>query len=147
MEVQPTVTFRGVPNSAALEADIRNRLARLEKFCPDIISAQVLVELAERHHRAGKRWGVRVDIAVPGEHIIVKNDATLRAEVRASESTSTRKQDESDAGHRYAKVAVRESFEVAKRQLQDYARRHRRGRAEAARRRPARTAGQARARA
>lgn len=140
MEVQPTVTFKGIPNSQALEADIRARLARLEKFCPDIISAQVLVELGERHHRDGKRWRVRVDVAVPGEHVIVKNESTLRPDVRAREVQTTRKQDESDAGQRYAKVAVRESFEVARRQLQEYVRRRRRGKAEAARRRPARQA-------
>jgi ribosome-associated translation inhibitor RaiA len=144
MKVQPTVTFRGIPNSQALEADIHARLARLEKFCPDIISAQVVVELGERHHRDGKRWRVRLDVSVPGEHIIVKNESTLRPEVRAREVQATRKQDESDAGQKYAKVAVRESFEVAKRQLQDHVRRRRQGKAEAARRRPAR---QARARA
>jgi ATP-dependent Clp protease adaptor protein ClpS len=95
MKVQPTVTFRGIPNSQALEADIRARLARLEKFCPDIISAQVVVELGERHHRDGKRWRVRLDVSVPGEHIIVKNESTLRPDVRAREVQATRKQDES----------------------------------------------------
>lgn len=138
MQVQPNITFRGIPNSEALENDIRTRLARLEKFCPDIISAQVLVELAERHHRDGKRWGIRVDVAVPGEHIIVKNDATLRPDVRARAVLKTTKQDESEAGQKYAKVAVRESFDVARRQLQDYMRRQRRRKVEAARRRPAR---------
>ena len=138
MQVTPTITFRGLANSQALETDIRTRLARLERFCPGIISAQVLVELAERRHRDGKRWGIRLDVAVPGEHIIVKNDATLCPDVRARGPQRTTKQDESDAGQRYAKVAVRESFDVAKRQLQDYMRRHRRRKVEAARRRPAR---------
>lgn len=144
MQVEPTITFRGIPKSSALEEDIRGRLVRLGRLCPDIISAQVLVELAERHHRDGRRWGIRVDIAVPGEHLIVRNDATLRPDVKARAVQTTRKQDESDAGQRFAKVAVRESFDVAKRQLQDYVRRRRRGKAEAARRRPVR---QARARA
>jgi hypothetical protein len=140
MEVQPTVTFRGIPNSAALESDIRARIARLERFCPDIISTQVLVELGERHHRSGRRWRVRLDVGVPGEHIIVTNDAMLRPDVRARAVETTRKQDQSDAGHKFAKVAVRESFEVARRRLQDYSRTRRRGKVEAARRRPARRA-------
>lgn len=138
MKMEPTVTFRRIKKAETLDADIRARLGRMEKFCPDIIGAHVLVELADRHHRDGRRWRVRIDLSVPGEHIIVKNDTTLRAEVRARGPEKTRKQDESDAGHKYAKVAVRESFEVARRQLQEYVRRQRATKAEAVRRRPAR---------
>jgi len=45
--------------------------------------------------------------------------------VRATDARKTRKQDETGAERRHAKVAVREAFEVARRRLQDYARRQR----------------------
>jgi len=141
MQMEPTVTFRRIRSSAALEADIRKRLAKLEALIPSVIGAHVLVDLADRHHRDGQRWRVRIEVSVPGERIVVTHDASLRPELRAKEVEKTRKQDEPDAGHRYAKVAVREAFEVATRQLQDYVRRQRDVKTTAtSRRRPARSA-------
>ena len=140
MEIEPTVTFRKIRTPAVLETDIRRRLAKLETLIPEIIGAHVLVELADRHHRDGKRWRVRIEVSVPGERIVVTHDASLRPELRAREVERTRKQDEPDAaGYKYAKVAVREGFEVARRQLQDYVRRRRGApKTEASRRKPAR---------
>jgi hypothetical protein len=139
MEIEPTVTFRRIRTPAVLEADIRRRIAKLETLIPEIIGVHVLVELADRHHRDGRRWRVRIEVSVPGERIVVTHDASLRPELRAKEVDRTRKQHvPDDSGHRYAKVAVREGFEVARRQLQDYVRR-RRGtpKTEASRRKPA----------
>jgi len=137
MEIEPTVTFRRIRTPAVLETDIRKRLAQLEKFHPTIIGAHVLLELVERRHREGKRWRVRIEVSVPRERIVVTHDASVRPELRARAVERTRKQDEPEVGHKYAKVAVREGFEVARRQLQDYARRQRGApKAEATRRRP-----------
>ena len=125
MQVEPTITFRRIRTPAALETDIRNRLARLEKFCPSIIGAHVALEMAERRHQRGNHWRLRIELVVPGERIVVTNDVSLRPELRARAVERTHKQDEPDAGHKYAKVAVREGFEVARRQVQDFVRRQR----------------------
>jgi hypothetical protein len=99
------------------------------------------VDLADRHHAAGKRWRVRIEVSMPGERIVVTHDASLRPELRAKGVEKARKQDEPDAGYEHAAVAVREGFEVARRQLQDYVRRQRDVKKQAlSRRRPARTA-------
>jgi hypothetical protein len=139
MEVAPTITFRRIKTPAALEADIHKRLAKLETLVPSIIGVHVLVDLADRHHRDGKRWRVRIEASVPGERIVVTHDASLRPELRARGVERARKQDEPDAGHKDAAVAVREAFEVARRQLQDWARKQRTSKVEATRRRPARS--------
>ncbi len=125
MQIAPTITFRRLRATAQLEADIRERLARLETYASSIIAARVVVELAERHHRAGNRVHVRIELTLPGDQIVVKHETSLRPGLRALGVERTRKQDAPDPGHRHAKVAIREAFEAARRRLQDYARRRR----------------------
>jgi cold shock CspA family protein len=125
MQSSPVIVFRRIRGTEALEADIRARLAGLEKYSPELIGARVLVELDERHHRDGNRYHVRIDLSVPGEDVIVTHDASLRPALRARAAPRTRKVDELDPGHRRAKVAIREAFEAARRRLQDSVRRRR----------------------
>jgi cold shock CspA family protein len=125
MQLEPIITFRRVPGSAAVEADVRKRLAKLDTYCPWIMGARVLIEPAERHHRDGNRYHVRIDLTVPDEEIVVSHEASLRPAARATAALKTRKQDEAGRAHRYLGVAVREAFALARRRLQDYARRRR----------------------
>jgi len=125
MQAPPRITFHGVSGSEALTAEILDRLARLEKYAPRIVGARVAVELRGRRHQAGNRYRVKISLEMPGETLVVRPHASLRPTARAVESQSWRKQDEVDAGQRYAKVAIREAFEAARRQVQDYTRRQR----------------------
>jgi hypothetical protein len=125
MQSVPTIAFRRIRGSDELEAGIRARLAKLETFCPSLVGASVLVELPERRRKLGNRYRVRIELTVPRQQIVVTHQAALRAELRVRSDGKTRKQDEPDPGHRYAKVAVREAFEAARRRLQDYVRKQR----------------------
>ena len=49
MKIPLQITFRGIPHSDAVEARIREKAAKLERFSSDIISCRVAVE-AEHHH-------------------------------------------------------------------------------------------------
>jgi len=119
MATEPTVTFRHMGGSEALEADIRKRFARLEALASSIVSARVLVLPAERHHRAGNRIHVRIEIGVPGEDIVVDHAPSPRPSVRATGATTVHKQDEREPDHRHARVAIRDAFEAARRRLHD----------------------------
>jgi len=127
VQLSPIITFRGIHTTATLEADIRKRLAKLDRLCPRMTSARVWVELVGRHHRHGNRVRVRVELVVPGGDVVVRHDvqASARAEARSGEIASVRKSTEIEAGHRYARVAVREAFEAARRRLQDHLKRQR----------------------
>jgi len=125
MQLQPTVKFRGIEANAAFEEEIRRRISRLRTYYPAIIGCDVLVKLSDRHHLAGARFDVRIDLAVPGGHVLVSHVAGLRATAREREQERFRKGDELDPERRYGKVAVREAFEVARRRLQDFARKQR----------------------
>ena len=127
MTLIPTqVTFRGLPHSDALEADIRERAGRLEQFCAGIVRCRVLVEIPHRHRHTGRHFHVRVEVTVPGsDPIVVNHEPSLHGRLKDFEDEAARKDAEIEAVHRYASVAVREAFDAARRRLEDVAREQR----------------------
>ncbi|MGE0448740.1 MAG: HPF/RaiA family ribosome-associated protein [Vicinamibacterales bacterium] len=127
MTLIPTqTTFRGLPHSAALDAEIRDHVAWLEQFAPDIVRCRVLIELPHRHRQAARQFHVRLEITVPGaEPIVVNRQPSLHRAARDSEEGAHHKDTEIDAEQRYAGVAVREAFDAARRRLEDVRREQR----------------------
>jgi ribosome-associated translation inhibitor RaiA/cold shock CspA family protein len=125
MQLTPTITFRGVDRTAALEAEVMTRLHKLETYYDRIIGCHVIVELVQRHHEAGNRYHVRIDLTVPGEAIVVTHEAGPHATAQDVDVETLAKVLESDPERKHVRVAIREAFDVARRRLQDYARRQR----------------------
>jgi cold shock CspA family protein len=125
MQLTPTITFRGVERTSALESDILTRVRKLETYYPGIMGCAVLVALVQRHHEAGNRYHVRIDLTVPGEEIVVAHDAGLHATAQDIDAEKLTKVAESDPERKHARVAIREAFDIARHRLQDYARRQR----------------------
>jgi cold shock CspA family protein/ribosome-associated translation inhibitor RaiA len=125
MKLTPTITFRGIDSSPALEAEIRRRIDKLERYYRPIMGCRVLVEFAARHHETGNRYHVRIDLTVPGEEIVVAHGASLHATDQDIHLAKATKQDEADPERKHALVAVREAFDTARRRLQNYGRRQR----------------------
>jgi hypothetical protein len=125
MMLTPSITLRGFGRSPALEADVRRRIAKLETFYPSIIGCRVLVEHAQKHHHAGNRFHVRIDLTVPGGELVIAHDASRHGEQRELQAVTGRKADEPAPQRKYVQIAVREAFEAARRRLQDFARRQR----------------------
>ena len=65
------ITFRDMPPSEALETRIRDKVAKLEKFHPHIISCRVTVEESHRHQNQGRHFGVKIEVHVPGGQPVV----------------------------------------------------------------------------
>ncbi|WP_018078651.1 HPF/RaiA family ribosome-associated protein [Thiobacillus denitrificans] len=99
MKTPLQITFRDIPHSDALDTHIRDKVQKLEQIFADIVSCRVVVEQPAKHQQQGKLFNVRIDLGVPGSEIVVD------------------KQQNEDA---YA--ALRDAFDAAKRQLDDYAR-------------------------
>jgi ribosome-associated translation inhibitor RaiA len=125
MQITPAITFRGIAHSDVLEADILARIARLERYYKGIVGCRVLVELEQRRHDSGNRFHVRIDLTVPGEEIVVTHDTNRHAAAQQVGVEKLTKGVELDSNRTHAAVAVREAFEAARRQLQDFARRQR----------------------
>ena len=107
MQIPLQIGFRGCKPSAAVEADVREKAARLEKFCERITSVRVVIAMPHQRHHKGKLFRVRVDVRVPGNELIVGRDPAARHE------------------HEDVFVAVRDAFDAARRQLEDYVRERR----------------------
>ncbi len=99
MKIPLQITIRGIEHSDALETHIRDKADKLDEFFDRIMSCRVVVEVPHKHHHQGKQFTVRIDIGVPGSEIVVNRD---------------------HAEDVY--VALRDAFDAAKRQLEDYAR-------------------------
>jgi len=70
-ETPLNIVFHNMKPSAALEADIAKRVAKLEKLYGRLISCRVAVEMRHRQHRTGNIPEVHIEISAPGGSIVV----------------------------------------------------------------------------
>jgi ribosomal subunit interface protein len=99
MKIPLQVTFRNIPYSEAMEANIKEKAAKLDRFYERIMSCRVVAEESQRRQRQGRLYSVHIDITVPGKELAV-----------------TRAENED------AYVAVRDAFEAAYRRLEEHSR-------------------------
>lgn len=127
MTLVPTqVSFRGLTHSDALEADIQERVAWLEQFYAGIVRCRVLLDLPHRHRHDGRHFHVRVEVTVPGgSPIVVNHEPSLHGRLKDIEGEAHRKEAEIESVHRYARVAIHQAFDAARRRLEDFAREQR----------------------
>jgi ribosomal subunit interface protein len=102
MEIPLQITNRNFKLSDALESDIRKRVEKLDKIYNRITRCKVVVESPHHQSHQGKRYNVQIIITVPGAELVVKRNP-----------------------HEDLYVAIRDSFNAARRQLEDYSRRQR----------------------
>ena len=105
MAIPLEITFHNMAASPSLSADIRKRVAKLEKFYGRLISCRVSIEARSKQHRKGNVYEVHVDMHAPHGHLVVSRephhvkDRYARPDVR---------------------VSVREAFKAAEEQLRAF---------------------------
>jgi cold shock CspA family protein len=104
MQVPLEVYFHNTAKSDTVEAAVRERARKLEKYADKIISCRVTIAAPHKHHHQGKLFRVTIDLHVPGDHIVVNRDPS---EHHAHEDVT---------------VAIRDAFDAARRRLQDHTR-------------------------
>ncbi|MBK9144900.1 MAG: HPF/RaiA family ribosome-associated protein [Candidatus Melainabacteria bacterium] len=102
------VVFRNMERSDRIEKIINERAEKLNRFYDRITSLRVTVELPHRHHKQGNSFQVSIDMVVPDKEIVVTRDTNGHGD-----------------SHEAIAAAVREAFDAARRQLEDYARKRR----------------------
>jgi ribosome-associated translation inhibitor RaiA len=107
MTIPLQITFRDLPSSLAVEAQIRERAEHLERVFDRLTSCRVIVEGRHRPQRAGKVFHLRVELTLLGKTIAVGHGP---AELHPRDDVF---------------VAVRAAFDSARRQLEHYASRRR----------------------
>ena len=115
------ISVRNMRITSALEEEVRARAAWLDSFHPGIIGCRVALEVAHRHQRRGRSLHVRIELSLPGEDVIVNHEPAPDVVGRSA----LRKRDEPDGRHQNARAAIHEAFDVARRRLEDAARRQR----------------------
>jgi hypothetical protein len=86
--------------SEAVESRVRDLASHLGVFSDRITSCRVVLDSPHRHHHQGKVFNVKVQLALPGEDVVVDMERPDRD------------------GHEDVYVVIRDAFDAAKRQLQ-----------------------------
>lgn len=107
MQIPVQVTFRNMDPSDAVEANVREKAAKLERYFDRIVSCRVVVEAPHRRGAKGRLYDVRIDLAVPGKELVVNHNGPKN---HAREDVY---------------VSIRDAFKAMARQLEDHARKAR----------------------
>ncbi len=67
------ITIRDIPGSAALEAHLRSKSAKLKQFYKNMTSCRIVLEFEQKHKHRGKLYNVKLDVTVPGKELVVTN--------------------------------------------------------------------------
>lgn len=103
MQFPLQITFRNMPSSEAIEANIREKAEKLQRYYSHILNCNIVVEAPHRHHHKGKIYHVRIDINVPNKELVVSRDP------------------HQNHAHEDVYVAIRDAFEAARKQLESFA--------------------------
>jgi cold shock CspA family protein len=129
MEIPLKITFRDMAPSPAIEANIREKAAKLDSLYDRIMSCRVIVEAPHRHHHKGKTYEVRIDLTVPGGELVINHAPKRLAAAKSiqgaepEENFTELHEPSKHAAHEDVYVAIRDAFNAAGRKLQDHARR------------------------
>lgn len=106
MQTPLQIVFDHVEDPEAARVLIEEKAAWLERFYDRITSCRVAVSGPHDRHRHGSPHLVRIDLSVPGDEIVVgREPARTGADALAT--------------------AIRDAFDIARRQLEEYVRRMR----------------------
>jgi ribosomal subunit interface protein len=102
MRLPLQVTFKNIPPSDAIESQITEKAAKLDRFSERVMSCRVVVDSTQRRQHQGKLFVVRVDITVPRSRELVTS-----------------------AQHEDVYVAIRDAFDSAYRVVEEKRRQER----------------------
>lgn len=101
------IAFHNIQSSPSLEAEIRERVARLDTLYDGLIACRVSVEALHRQHQTGNLFEVHVVMSVPGRDLAVSREPHKAKERFANPDV---------------RVSLREAFRAAERQLLEHKR-------------------------
>lgn len=107
MDVPLEISFQNIEPSEFVEARVRERVDKLQRYYDHINSCRVAIRLPHKQHQKGNIFHVRIEVRVPGTELVVS---------RAPGDINT---------HQDVYVAIRDAFDAAERQLEEFSRKQR----------------------
>lgn len=101
MNIPVTTTFHHTARSTRIEDEVQDLAQRLGKVHPRIQQCDVVIDRPHHNRNKGNEYHIKIHVTVPGDPIVVN-------------STSPKHGD-----HTRLHVAIRDAFEVARRQLKN----------------------------
>jgi ribosomal subunit interface protein len=103
MELGLQITARDIEITDAIRAEITEKAEKLDKYYERIMRCKVVLESPKRHQHEGKLYSLNIYLTVPGGgELVVKREP-----------------------NKDLYVAIRDSFQAARRKLEDFARQQR----------------------
>jgi len=102
MQTPLEVSFHNMDHSDAVEARVRDKVAKLEQVFDRMTSCRVTVEATNRKSAKGNRYHVHIEVGVPGRQVVVDRHSGK------------------NHSHQDVYVAVRDAFNAARRRLEDH---------------------------
>jgi ribosomal subunit interface protein len=103
MDIPLEISFQNIDPSEFVEARIRERVDKLQRYYDRINSCRVAVRLPHKQHQKGNIFHVRIEIRVPGTELVISRDP---GDINA---------------HQDVYVAIRDAFDAAEGRFEDIA--------------------------
>lgn len=102
MTVPLELSFHNTDHSSAVATKVSEKAAKLNERFDRMTHCRVVIETPHRHHRKGKLYKVSLEIGLPNHELVVNRDPA------------------DHHAHEDIYVAIRDAFDAARRQLDDY---------------------------
>ena len=101
MQTPVQITFRGLPRSGPVTAEIHSRVERLEHLFGAFTRCHVVIEVRNHNHRKGNIHCVSIEAMLPGFDLVASRDSGENHD------------------HENVYVAIRDTFNALGRELQN----------------------------
>lgn len=104
MKLPLQISYTHVARSEAINNIIKEKAQKLDRLCPEIISCRVTITMPHKSHKRRNFFSVRIDISLPGKEVVVGKEA------------------HNDFHNSNFYHVLKEAFDAAYRQVEDYSR-------------------------
>jgi len=87
MQVPPEIAFRHLEPTAELKSLLLEKIDDLEEVHPNLVSCRIMVADETPGRHSGNNIRVRLELGIPGSHLIVDEDNSEGSTVRSVEQT------------------------------------------------------------
>lgn len=101
MQTPVQITFRGLPRSGPVTAEVHSRVERLEHLFGPLTRCHVVIEVCHHNHRKGNIHSVSIEAMLPGTDLVASRDSGENHD------------------HENVYVAIRDTFNALGRELQN----------------------------